>query len=279
MTTTHPESAAVDSGPGRNVLGLIALITAILGTIFACMPGALIVGWVLLPIAFILALVSLFLRGRKRGTGIAALIVSVVGTVIGVVVFFTVVADSFDEAFSDDTTVSAPEASADDAEEAGSEDAGSEEAGSEEGSDGEQGTRANPYAPGAEISSSDWAVTVNSVDLGATDAVLAENEFNEAPEEGHTYILVDITVQYTGDDPEGSMPMTSVAYVSPEGNTFDGTDMSAVAPDSFDSMSTLYEGASTTGNIALQVPADSLEDGTLKVSPGMLADDVFVAVD
>lgn len=279
MTTTHPESAAVDSGPGRNVLGLIALITAILGTIFACMPGALIVGWVLLPIAFILALVSLFLRGRKRGTGIAALIVSVVGTVIGVVVFFAVVAGSFDEAFSDDTTVSAPEASADDAEEAGSEDAGSEEAGSEEGSDGEQGTRANPYAPGAEISSSDWAVTVNSVDLDATDAVLAENEFNEAPEEGHTYILVDITVQYTGDDPEGSMPMTSVAYVSPEGNTFDGTDMSAMAPNSFDSMSTLYEGASTTGNIALQVPADSLEDGTLKVSPGMLADDVFVAVD
>lgn len=278
MTTTHPESAAVDSGPGRNVLGLIALITAILGTIFACMPGALIVGWVLLPIAFILALVSLFLRGRKRGTGIAALIVSVVGTVIGVV-FFTAVADSFDEAFSDDTTVSAPEASADDAEEAGSEDAGSEEAGSEEGSDGEQGTRANPHAPGAEISSSDWAVTVNSVDLDATDAVLAENELNEAPEEGHTYILVDITVQYTGDDPEGSMPMTSVAYVSPEGNTFDGTDMSAMAPNSFDSMSTLYEGASTTGNIALQVPADSLEDGTLKVSPGMLADDVFVAVD
>lgn len=279
MTTTHPESAVVDSGPGRNVLGLIALITAILGTIFACMPGALIVGWVLLPIAFILALVSLFLRGRKRGTGIAALIVSVVGTVIGVVVFFAVVADSFDEAFSDDTTVSAPEASADDAEEAGSEDAGSEDAGSEEGSDGEQGTRASPYAPGAEISSSDWAVTVNSVDLDATDAVLAENELNEAPEEGHTYILVDITVQYTGDDPEGSMPMTSVAYVSPEGNTFDGTEMSASAPNSFDSMSTLYEGASTTGNIALQVPADGVEDGTLKVSPGMLADDVFVAVD
>lgn len=288
MTTTHPESAAVDSGPGRNVLGLIALIAAILGTIFACIPGALIVGWVLLPIAFVLALVSLFLRGRKRGAGIAGLIVSVVGTVIGVVVFFAVVADSVDEAFSEDTTVSEPEEGAGDAEDAGSEDAGSEDAGSEDAGseesaaedDGaEQGTRANPYSPGAEISSSDWAVTVNSVDLDATDAVLAENELNEAPDEGHTYILVDITVQYTGDDPEGSMPMTSVAYVSPEGNTFDGTDMTAAAPNSFDSMSTLYEGASTTGNIALQVPADGVEDGTLKVSPGMLADDVFVAVE
>ncbi|WP_258934510.1 hypothetical protein [Nesterenkonia pannonica] len=38
-----------------------------MGAVFACIPGALIVGWVLLPIAFILGLVSLFLRGRRRG--------------------------------------------------------------------------------------------------------------------------------------------------------------------------------------------------------------------
>ncbi|WP_010523889.1 DUF4352 domain-containing protein [Nesterenkonia sp. F] len=283
MTTTHAGSAAVDSGPRRNVLSLIALITAILGTIFACLPGALIVGWVLLPIAFILALVSLFLRGRRRGTGIAALIVSVVGTVIGVIVFFAVVADSFDEAFSDEATVEEPAAGEGDADEAGAEQSGSEESGSgdsasEEAADGEPGTRENPYPLGAEISTSDWTVTVDGVDLDATDAVLAENEFNEAPAEGRTYILVDVTAQYTGDDSEGSMPMLSVAYVSPEGNTFDGTEMSAVAPDSFDSMSTLYEGASTSGNIALQVPADGVEDGTLRVSPSMLADDVFVAV-
>lgn len=279
MTTAHAETPAVDSAPRRNVLGLIALITAILGTFFACLPGALIVGWVLLPIAFILALVSLFLRGRKRGAGIAGLIVSVVGTVIAVVVFFAVVADSVDQAFSDETTVEEPAADEGDAEQSGSEESGSGDSASEEAADGERGTRENPFPLGAEISTSDWTVTVDGVDLDATDAVLAENEFNEAPEEGRTYILVDVTAQYTGDDPEGSMPMLSVAYVSPEGNTFDGTEMSAVAPDSFDSMSTLYEGASTSGNIALQVPADGVEEGTLRVSPSMLADDVFVALD
>ncbi|GAA1182136.1 DUF4352 domain-containing protein [Nesterenkonia xinjiangensis] len=291
MTSTYPGPVAVEAAPSRNVLGIIALITAILGTIFACVPGALILGWALLPIAFVLALVSLFLKGKKRGAGIAGLIVSVVGTVIGVIVFFAVVADAFDDTFTDETIVSAPEEGEGDDGEAAS--GAEDEAATEEeadvvassdddeapADDAEQGTRANPYPLGSEITASDWAVTVNSVDLDATDAILAENPFNEDPEEGHAYILVDLSVQYIGDDPEGDIPMVSVDYVSAEGNTFRSSDMMTVAPDSFDSMGTLYEGASTTGNIALHVPADGVEDGVLKVSPGMFADDVFVAVD
>ncbi|MDS2172223.1 hypothetical protein Q7C18_05905 [Nesterenkonia sp. CL21] len=291
MTSTYPGPVAVEAAPSRNVLGIIALITAILGTIFACVPGALILGWVLLPIAFVLALVSLFLKGKKRGAGIVGLIVSVVGTVVGVIVFFAVVADAFDDAFSDETTVSAPEedeggddeAASGAEDEAATEEAADVAAASDDddatADDAEQGTRANPYPLGSEITASDWAVTVNSVDLDATDAVLAENPFNEDPEEGHSYILVDLSVQYIGDDPEGDIPMVSVDYVSAEGNTFRSSDMMTVAPDSFDSMSTLYEGATSTGNIAIHVPADGVEDGVLKVSPGMFADDVFVAVD
>src|SRR6478752_7679108 len=34
----------------RNVLGIVALAVAVVGFIFACLPGALIIGWVLLPI-------------------------------------------------------------------------------------------------------------------------------------------------------------------------------------------------------------------------------------
>lgn len=63
-----------------NILGLIALITAVIGFIFACIPGALIIGWILLPVAFILGLVSLFLQGKSKWMGITALILSIVGT-------------------------------------------------------------------------------------------------------------------------------------------------------------------------------------------------------
>src|SRR5690606_26353760 len=102
----------------RNTVAIVALAAAVLGFIFACIPGALILGWGLLPIAFILALVSLFLKGKGKGLGITALILSVVGTVVGVVVFFTVIATSFDEAFSGgETTITTP---ADDVEPAAS---------------------------------------------------------------------------------------------------------------------------------------------------------------
>lgn len=57
--------------PQKNTIGLIALITAIVGAIFAVIPGALIVGWVLLSIAFVLAIISFFLKNQKRGQGIA----------------------------------------------------------------------------------------------------------------------------------------------------------------------------------------------------------------
>ena len=78
--------------PARNVLALVALITSIVGFIFACMPGALIVGWILLPIGFILGIVSLFLKGRGKALGVAGLIISVVGTIVAAVVFFAVIA-------------------------------------------------------------------------------------------------------------------------------------------------------------------------------------------
>ena len=97
-----------------HVLGIIALAVAAVGFIFACIPGALIVGWILLPIAFVLSLVTLFLKGRKW-PAITGLIVSIVGTIVGVVVFFAVVSTTFGQAFEelDDVIAEASEAAED----------------------------------------------------------------------------------------------------------------------------------------------------------------------
>ena len=51
-----------------------------------------------------------------------------------------------------------------------------------------------------------------------------------------------------------------------------------IAENGFDSLKTLYDGASDTGDLLLEVPADSWKDGSLAVSPGMFSDDTFVAV-
>src|SRR5699024_2284731 len=80
----HPQNTSHPGKKQRNIVGLIALIVVVVGFIFACIPGALIVGWILLPISFILSIVGLAMSGKTKGTSISALIVSIVGFIVGV---------------------------------------------------------------------------------------------------------------------------------------------------------------------------------------------------
>jgi hypothetical protein len=277
MSTSTQLPPPVQEQKSRNTVGLIALVTAIVGAVFAVIPGAVIIGWILLPIAFVLSIISLFMKDQKRGQGIAALIISIIGTVIGFIVFFAVVASSVDEAFSEDVEIQSPinnegDSGADPDEEAATEPA-------EQGAPSvEEGTRDNPLTLGTTVESGDWEVTVNSVELDATDTIMSENTFNDAPAEGNVYIMAEVAATYIGSNPEGETPYVSVEYVSSGGNSFASHDSMVVTPNDFDSLETLYEGASTSGNIAMEVPQEDLESGTLRVSPGLFGDAVFYAV-
>jgi hypothetical protein len=77
---------------------------AAVGFIFACVPGALIVGWILLPISFILGIIALFQKGKPKWQGLTAIIVSVVGTIVGVIVFFALAAGAISDAIDDTVT-------------------------------------------------------------------------------------------------------------------------------------------------------------------------------
>lgn len=260
----------------KNTLAIIALVVAIVGFIFACMPGALLVGWILLPISFILSIISLFMKGKK-GLGIAALIVSIVGTIAGVIVFFGSMASAFNDAF-DEGEVSAvePGSNAESGEVADGESAAVQASADE--AQGDEGTRANPYPLGTAITQGDWTVTLNSVTLDGTQAVLNENPYNDAPAEGTQYLLANVTATYNGDDPQGEMPFFDIEYVTADGNTINTHDTFVSIPNSVDTLSTLYSGASTTGDIALQVPSATAGEGTFAVKASMLGDRAFVAV-
>lgn len=260
-------AAAVAPSKEKNVLGLVAFIISIVGFVFACIPGALILGWILLPIAFILSIVALFFKGKTKSLALTGLIVSIVGTIVGAVVFITVIATSIDEAFSgEETTVVAPTDEAEEAEVVEDEEVT------------EQGTRENPYPIGTAISQGDWTVTINSVNLDATSELTATDLYNSAPDAGSVYMLVNLTATYSGTNPDGETAWTTVDYVTADGNTIDSLSKLLLAPDSFDNITTLYEGASVTGNKALQIPADSASEGVLAINPTMFGDKVFVAV-
>ncbi|MFG6445866.1 hypothetical protein ACFXQA_11415 [Microbacterium sp. P07] len=248
--------------PKRNIVGLIALIVAIIGTIFACVPGALVVGWVLLPVAFILSLVSLFMKGRK-GLGVTALIVSIVGTIIGFIVFFAVVGTAFSDAFGGtESTVSQPTVEPDPA----------AEAQPEADTAAEIGTRDNPAALGSTINGDEWTVVVNSFTPDANQAVAEANQFNEAPPAGSHYSTVNYTVTYTGADSDYALSV-GISLVTSTGEVLNSYESMASLSDSM-GIDELYTGGVATGSTAFTVPDGS--EVLIRVRPGVIADEVFV---
>lgn len=261
VATAAPTSPADADAKKLNVLALVAAIVAVIGFIFACIPGALIVGWILLPIAFVLSIVSLFLKGDKRWLGIVGLVLSIVGTIVGVMVFFGVVAASVDDAFGGgDTTVTQPTDTTDD-----------EEPADEEPAEAAQGSRDNPYPVGSEISNSDWSVVVNSINPDG-NAIVSEDQFNEPAPAGSHYEIVNYTITYKGADSSYAAEVM-LAYVTSAGNVINSYDQMIILKDGF-SLDELYTDASATGSVAFLVPDG--ETALLRVTPGILGDEVFI---
>lgn len=250
----------------RNVVGAIALGTAILGFIFGCIPGALIIGWVLLPIAFILGIVGLFMSQRPKGTAIAAVIVSIIGTIVSAVVFVTLVGDAVDDAFSGGGDVTVSEEGPGDAPAPANPEAAD--------SDADAGSRQNPARIGATITSGDWEVVVNSFNPNATQQVLEANPFNSEPTPGNQYAVVNLTVTYRGEE-SADAGEVGIAFVTDHGNVFTTYDNAAVPPAPA-LEGELYTGAAATGNEAILIPQNS--SGLMRLRLGMLGDEVFVSV-
>lgn len=111
--TPGPQGPIPPAGPQgkpprtRNTIGLIAMIVAIAGFVFAVMEGAYILGWILLPIGFVLGLVGLFQRDKPKGMAIAAVIISIVGTIAGAIAFMSSMTRIVDETLGSSGTTTA----------------------------------------------------------------------------------------------------------------------------------------------------------------------------
>lgn len=271
--TPPQQPGEVEAKPSR--LGLIAMITAIVGFIFGVIPGAFVIGWVLLPVAFVLSLVAMFKPGKKTQATVA-LILSIVGTIVSVIVFVAVLGKVVDDAFTEAGFNSSSEAELveTDSDGAVETDQEADEADSEAGTP--EGTRENPFAIGDVVTDGDWTIVVNSVERDATDEVVAASPANEAPEAGEEYLLVNLTATYVGDEKGNTMEVT-VAFVDDGGEVYRISDAFVVAPDPSFGLDELYTDASATGNTVFVIPDGA--EGLIRISPGLFADDFFVSFD
>ncbi len=258
----HPYGTPYQSGPPpvtkRNTVGLVALILAIIGFVFACIPGALIIGWVLLPVAFILGIVGLFQSGKKKGTSLASVIVAAIGTIVGFVVFGSLVSDSIDDTFGgSDLTAQSPSARV--------------EGRTDTRPTSEKGSRQDPLLIGQTVSNKDWSVTLGTP-REATAEVASENQFNESPKPGTQFWIVPVTATYLG---EGSQSPFSVRveFVGSDNRTYD--DSCGVIPDPINDSGELYKDGTAKGNACVEVPTGA--DGLWTVTTGF-GDPIFFKV-
>lgn len=249
---------------GSNGLAVAGFVLGLLGLLTSWIPVLNILGIILGVLGAILAGVGLA-KAKKvnagKGLAIAGLVLGVLAVIIAIVVnvaFVNAVDDVVNEAT--DTSVEAP--------------GESEDGGSQEGSGDELGTtRDNPAPLGSAITGEDWTVTINSVKTAKQDSI------GQKPAAGSILLLVNVSATYNGDDEQGDTAWATVKFVTADGTTIGSTDGSTlfIEENTFDSLKTVYNGATVTGDMMLEVPED-WQSGVLAVSPAMLSDDTFVAV-
>lgn len=151
------------------------------------------------------------------------------------------------------------------------------------GGDGE-GARDNPYAAGEPFTLDDGEggeieVTLDEVDWDATDAIMEANQFNDEPEDDETYIMVPVTVSYSGPDSVSPSFTLSVSYVAGSGNSYRMD--SAVTPRPAIDTNDIYDGGSEEFDMPFLVPEDDVEDGAFTVSAllDFEAEEVWVAAE
>ena len=223
---------------------------------FACIPGALIVGWVLLPIAFVLGVVGVCLSGKTKATSIAAISVSIVGVVVGVVVFFAVVADSFSDAFNEADLSAGPSAPT--------------VGGDSDGAPPDAGSKGESAAHRPDRQQWEWTVALGQPAESWT-LVAAENQFNEPPQRGMEFWMVPVRATYTGAATGNPAWEVSVKFVGSDNRTY--SDSCGVIPSPLSDVGELYPGGVAEGNVCVAVPAGA--DGLWTVATGFTGEPVF----
>lgn len=117
-------------------------------------------------------------------------------------------------------------------------------------------SRSNPLPLGSTVELEDWKVSVTGYKQGeeAAAAILAANQFNEAPAEGTSYVLVDLEVEYTGVSEEAQSPIIGLDLrLTGSKNILYGSAM-LVPEQSLEGQ--LFKGGKAVGQKAYRIAAD-----------------------
>lgn len=134
--------------------------------------------------------------------------------------------------------------------------------------------RSNPAPVGTAAEIGDgWSFSVDGPATDITDAVLAENQFNEAPPEGYRFVGVPVTYTYNGSEPTGQAFLVTTSAVGSANTALRGS--CGVVPGGIDTFAEIVPGGSLSGTFCVVVPADDLANGTWQVYAWATFDETY----
>jgi hypothetical protein len=118
-----------------------------------------------------------------------------------------------------------------------------------------------PVPMGEAIVLGTWRIGVSDALLDATDFVLDYVDFNEPPDEGSQYVVVELSGVFLGD-PFGQ-PVFDWALVGPDFEHIPAGLECGVVPDSIYDVGDVPTGAQFSANVCFEVPSDQVSDDLL----------------
>lgn len=114
------------------------------------------------------------------------------------------------------------------------------------------GSRDDPLPIGSTVDlGNNWSVTVNAADTSADAAVAAAEAFNDPPEPGKRYVVVNVSATNNGNTADA--PEIDVSLFGSSGVEHDGGNFVTPPDPRFDTVTELEPGAATAGNLVFVV--------------------------
>lgn len=138
----------------------------------------------------------------------------------------------------------------------------------EDGMGYQESARNRPVAFGATALVGDWTLRVSEVDFDATEEVLAENQFNEAPEPGHVFVTALVEGTYDGEETGNMLWDFSLKVVGEKSVAYGQSDPGCgVVPNDLLSVEEVFPGGTVKGNACWSVPVEDISSIVMFAEP------------
>lgn len=116
-----------------------------------------------------------------------------------------------------------------------------------------------------------WELTVLETTPDAWEVIIAENQFNDPPQEGHQFYMVRVRAKYLGPDSTMMLGNLDMKTLGDSSVVYSGFDTyCGVIPDELDEFTELFTGGQLEGNDCWQISSADVDSLVMFAELGLI---------